>query len=54
MSVANIRATQLCVIFHTPKLFFSSVQFLFKEITAIILWPSQMDGKANQQKRKSG
>lgn len=54
MSIANIRTTQLCIIFHTPKLFFSSVQFFFKEITVIILWSSQMDGNANQQKRKSG
>ncbi|HEM7889478.1 MULTISPECIES: hypothetical protein [Burkholderia] len=54
MSVADIRAAQLRIVFHTPEFLFPAIQFFFKEITSIILWPSQMDGKANQQKRKSG
>jgi len=54
MPILNIRAAQLCVIFHTSEFFLSPVQFFFKKITPTIIWPGHMDGKANQQKHKNG
>ncbi len=54
MPIPNIRATQLCVIFHTSEFFLSSIQFFFKKITLTIIWSDHMNGKSNQQKHNNG